>query len=291
MEGGSVYNLTLDNVNLSLGSIALGSSSYSAGLISGDAYGLTNIISNITIIDSGVRGTSSSGTGGLIGSIINSGTIVNIDNIKATNLKVFSTNSSVGGITGSIIDSGAQVNISDIDIQGELFSDASSSYTGGIIGTIKSGAGFNLNRAIVDMTSQNTLETSSAYYLEYSQSYLGGMIGFNQSSSTDVFITDVFFTGELVTRTSRQERNVGTLNGRSGGTQTVSNAYYSQVLFGSTGSTTYTLSKAPKGEMSILVNASTMPSITWWNSFSTPFNVANSLWAQDGTTGQLYLIR
>jgi hypothetical protein len=291
MDGGSVYNVTLENIDLRLGNTALGGTSTRSGLITGNAYGSTNTISNITIIDSGVRGTSSSGVGGLVGNVSNSSTVVNIDNIKATNLKVFSKNSSVGGLVGYISSSSATVNVSDIDIQGEVYSYASSSYTGGLIGRIRSGALFYADRAIVDMTSQNTLETNYTYYLKYSNRYLGGFIGYNQSTSNYVGLNNVFFTGSLYTDTSANRSYVGTAIGRSGGSQSLHNDYYARVEFRSLWSQViYSPDTTLRGINAQLVSEQTLPSGAWWDSFATEFMAANDLWTQDGT-GRLTLIR
>jgi len=292
MYGGTVTNLTLSNVNLVLDISTLSSTSTMSGLITGDAYGSTNTIDGITIMDCGIRGTSSNGTGGLIGMVEQSSTIVNISNVKATGLRVFSTNATAGGLVGYVRTSGASVNVSDIDIEGEVSAMGSSSYTGGIIGRIRSGASFNLDRAIVDMTSQNTLETDSNYYLDYSERYMGGFIGYNQSTSSLVSINNAFFTGNLITNTSRQYTYIGTAIGRSSGSQTINNAFYSMVEFNSkNGTYIYDLNFTPSGVMATLVNASTMPSTTWWNAFAITFNSQSSLWTQNVSTGRLELLR
>ncbi len=290
MEGGSVYNLTLSNFDISLGSTALAGSALMAGLITGNAYGLTNIISNITITNGGVRGTSDLGTGGLVGSVSNSTTIIDIDNIKATNLRIFSINTYSGGLVGNIGSSGAQVNISDIDIEGEVFSSARLSYTGGIVGGIIGGGILSIDRAIVEMTSQNTLETSISY-LEYSQKYLGGFIGYNQSTSTDVIIADAFFTGSLISDAKQNSAYVGTAIGRDGGSETLNRTFYSMVEFRTKKGLIDYIPNNPTGVMTTLVNQSTMPIVSWWNNFAIEFDNANDLWVQDISTGRLYLIR
>lgn len=289
IEGGKIYNLTLDNVNISLGSTALAGTSLIAGLLTADVRGLTNNINNITIIDSAVRGTNSVGVGGLIGSVRGATTIVNIDNIKTSNLKVFNTRAKVGGIIGNIKTGGAQVILSDIDIQGELFSANKLSYTGGVVGNINSDGILYLSRAVVDMTTQNTLETSVGY-LTYSQKYLGGLIGQNKSTSDKVILTDTFFTGSLFTNAKKFAKYIGTAVGRDRGSVTLNSSFYSMVEFTSqSGSSTYT-PYLPIGVMSTVVNASSMPNNSWWNGFATSFNAANSLWNQD-SSGRLYLIR
>jgi hypothetical protein len=293
MQGGSVYNLTLSNVNLSLGSTALNGTVLSSGLITGNIYGLTNTISDITVIDSGIRGTSRAG--GLVGSITTSTTIVNIDNVKATGMRVFSKLSNAGGLVGYVGTSGASLNISDVDLEGEVFAYGTSSYTGGIVGQIVSGGKMDLNRAIVQMTSRNTLETNSTYYLRYSQRYLGGFVGYSLSVSANILISDAFFTGSLFTQANNRAGDVGTATGRFSATSTkptLTRTYYSQVIFrSSSGTVVYTPSTTPTGQMAILVNASTMPSSLWWDTFSQNGNFTTDLWAQDTLTGRLYLIR
>ncbi len=292
VEGGSVYNITFENINLVIDQSILNSSSISSGLIFGNVNGLTSNIKDITIINAGVRGTSAIGTGGLIGNITNSTSVVNIENIKATNLKVFTTNAYSGGILGSIETSGAKIFINDIDIQGEVSAMAFAAYTGGVVGHVLGGTVFNLNRAIVNMTSQNTLETNAAYYLKYTPRYLGGIIGYNLSSSTDVVISNTFFTGGLVTEEAKRTDYVGTAIARSSGSQTIVNSYYAMVQFkASDGSITYTVDSRPKGIMLPLVSLSTLPTVTWWNSFADDFINANDYWNQDSINGKLYLIR
>lgn len=287
MQGGAIYNLTLSNVFLNLSTTALYGTSLRSGLLTGNVYGSTNIFSNITIIDCGVRGTSSTGSGGLIGSVTTGSTIVNINNIKATNLKVFNKSANAGGLIGSINSSGATVTINDIDLQGEVFSNANSSYTGGIVGNIVSGGKLTVNRAIIDMTSQNTLETSTTYRNKYTVKYLGGFIGRNQSSRTNVFLTDVFFTGSLYPQSNNNRSYVGTLIGTTGGSYTSTRAYYSNVTFrSSNGSFITTPDTTCKGIMAPSVTADN----PWWNEFKTNFDLANGLWAQD-SDGRLYLVR
>lgn len=287
MQGGSVSNLILSNVNIQIG---YSYSSVQAGLIAGNISGLTNTIENITINNAGVIGNSTNGTGGLVGKISNSGTTVNITNIKATDLKVFSTSSYVGGIVGYISSSYSYLNVSDIDVEGEVSSMSTSSYTGGVLGYANSSTYFHLNRAIVNMTSQNTLVSS--YYLDYSTRYMGGFIGYNKSTSDKIIMENSFFTGSLVSSDTRRPYYIGTAVGRSSGSETLNSAYYSMVLYMETnGTLTYTPSYTPRGTMATLVNASTMPSLYWWDTFALSFVTDDNLWSQDSITGQLYLDR
>ncbi len=291
IKGGSVYNLTLDNVQITLSGSAYNSSSIVAGLIAGDANGLTSTISDITIQDCIVAGTGGGGVGGLIGKIDNSSAVVNIENIKASNLSVGNMSSNVGGLIGKITKVGAQVNISDIDISVNVYSNKRASYAGGVIGNIRSGGVFNLERAIVDISLRNYALAGYYTSYDYSQRYSGGIIGYNRSTSTLVNLSDVFLTGSLYSDANHSEKYVATAIGRESGSDTITNGYYSQVVFrSSNGGTTYTPYSSISGVQLAVVNSSSMPSLNWWNSFATPFDSTNNLWAQD-SSGRLYLIR
>lgn len=290
IEGATVKNLSFNNVDLSLGANGLSSTTIMSGLIAGNVIGLTNTIDNITIINSGVRGTSTSGTGGLVGHVDGATTILNIDNVKTTSLKVFSTTASAGGLVGTI-DNGAQVYVNDIDLDGEVSAMDFSSYSAGVVGTVTPNAVFNVNRAILNITSQNTLETSSAYYLLHSQRFLGGVIGLNESTSTNVSISNTFFTGSLITFEAKKYNYIGTAIGESTGSETITNSFYSMVEFlDRRGNVVLQAPGRERGVMLPVVNDASMPNLTWWNTFATDFLSANTLWAQDAS-GQLYLIR
>jgi hypothetical protein len=287
IDGGTVKNLVLDNVDLSLGSLALSGSSLRSGLIAGEINGSTTI-SNITITNSGVRATSDTGAGGIVGYVFGTNTFLNINNIKASNLKVWSGNSNPGGIIGQIDSNVLSVSISNIDIEVDVFSFMNSSYVGGVIGMVGSGSSLTITSAVIEMSSQNTLETSSDYLL-YSKKFIGGLIGYNLTDSSLLTISDTFFTGNLITDSSSKSVYVGTAIGRNGGSFTMTNSFYSMVQFKHTdGSIYYTPDRRANGEFSTVVNDSSMPSNTWWNSFSSAFD--GNLWSQDGS-GRLYLIR
>lgn len=290
INGASITNITFDSIVIDLGSTALSSSSLSAGIIAGSISGSTNTFSNITFTDCGVRGTSSNGVGGLFGNVSGTTTIVNINNIKASNLRVFNTESNSGGVIGLIGSNGATLNITNIDFEGEVYSDNDSSNVGGVVGQIQSGSYLSIDNAVVEITTQNTLETNSTYYLNYSHKYLGGFIGYNLTTSDKLSLNYTFFTGSLVTSAKNKAKYVGTLIGRDTGSYTSTDSYYSMVLFMNSrnGSITYNRDSKATGEFSILVNSSTMPSLTWWNSFSTGFDT--SIWDQNAS-GRLYLIR
>jgi len=291
INGGTVYNITFDNVQIITN---LSGTTQRSGLVSGNASGSTVTLDNITVINSGVQGNSTNGVGGLIGNVQGATTILNIYNVKATNLKVFNDNAYVGGLVGRIATSGGRVNMYDIDFQGEVYSNltgnTSSSYAGGLIGFVRSGAFFTLERAIVEATFQNTLVTASNF-LGYTNRYLGGFIGYNAAVSANVNLTNAFFTGSLYTRIDARRNDVGTVSGRDATQATLSNVFHSFVAYRSTGGGINYTETTQTGQMATVVNPSAMPTVGWWDSAYAIFDAVNDLWAQDVVTGRLYLIR
>jgi uncharacterized membrane protein (UPF0136 family) len=293
MDGGRVTNLTLLNVNLELNSTSLSATNIRAGLITGEIYnGKYNLISNITIIDSSVKGTSNNGVGGLIGRVRSNNTELDMFNIKATNLLVFSTTQYVGGLIGRISNN-APVSILDIDIEGEVYAHAAAAYTGGIIGYISNNTQVvSIKNVIVEMGSQNTIETDPTYFELYSKRYLGGIIGFHARSGSLTTIENVVFLGSLFNQLNNRRLDVGTVTGRAtiDNTPSITEAYYSFVAFRSiTGTLIYTPDGSPTGQMSTVVVADNYPGILWWDSAHGVLSADNSLWVQDLVSGRPYL--
>lgn len=288
VEGGTITNLVFNNVQLELSSTVLNYSHMRTGLIAGRVIDGNSTISNITIIDSGVRGTSYYGVGGLVGQVYGTSANLNISNIKTDNLTVYTSTYNVGGLVGYIYSRGSTVNISDVDVDVEVFSEYAYSYQGGLVGKIKAGAYLNINNAIIEMSTKNTSENGLGTLGEYTGKYTAGVIGYNQSY--DVTINNTFFTGSLEIYNSKYYTYVATLIGRNIGSYSGSNNYYSYVEFlNSSGNIQYTLSSS-RGIMSTMVESNSMPSLTWWNSFFTNFNTTETIWSQD-TTGRIYLLR
>ncbi|MBI9009992.1 MAG: hypothetical protein JEZ05_08165 [Tenericutes bacterium] len=287
INGGTVKNLGLDNVEISLGSNALAATVLAGGLIAGQILN-TVTISNITINDSSVRATRGTGAGGIVGYIRGSSSDITITNILATNLKVWNKSSNAGGIVGQINQNVPSINFSNIDIQGDIFSEAAGAYAGGIVGKLEANSFLTISNAVVEMNPQNTLETSIGY-LDYANKFIGGLVGYNLGNSTSLIISDTFFTGNLRTDIKTRSIYVGTAIGRNLGTYTMTNSFYSMVQFLQTdGNLYYTPDTNAEGVFSTVVNTSSMPSASWWNNFYTDFD--NNLWTQDGT-GRLTLIR
>ena len=289
MEGGTVSDLTFDNVQLVT---SLSGSTQMAGLITGNVYNAKiTTIKNITIIDSGVQGSSSNGVGGLVGYVQTNLTILNIENIKTTNFKVFNRTAYVGGLVGRLANT-STVNISDVDFQGEIYAHTSSGYSGGLVGYTPSGTFLTVNRAVVDATFRNTLVTNATYINRYSDRYLGGFIGYNAAATASININSSFFTGSLFNQTNTYKTAVGTLTGRIGQNVTFTNTFYSYVGYrlNTTTTVTYTLT-GQTGQMATVVSTTSMPNSTWWNNFyNNYYDPANDYWGQDGS-GRPYLIR
>jgi hypothetical protein len=288
MDGGTVSDLTLDNVQLVT---SLSGTTQRAGLIAGNVYnGKVNTIKNITIINSGVQGNSTNGVGGLVGYVQTNLTVLNIENIKATNFKVFNRTAYVGGLVGRLANT-STVNISDVDLQGEVYAHTSSGYSGGLIGYTPSGTFATINRAIVEVVFINTLVTNATYYNRYSDRYIGGFIGYNQAATASININHSFFTGSLFNQTNTYRNAVGTAVGRLGTVVTLSDTYHSNVSYRNASGVLVYGQTGQAGQMATLVDAYNMPTLTWWNTFyNNYYSPANSLWAQDGT-GRPYLIR
>jgi len=288
MDGGTVSDLTLDNVQLVT---SLSGNTQRAGLIAGNVYnGKINTIKNITIINSGVQGNSSSGVGGLVGYVQTNLTVLNIENIKATNFKVFNRTAYVGGLVGRLANT-STVNISDIDLQGEVYAHTSTGYSGGLIGNTPSGTFVTVNRAVVEVVFRNTLVTNATYFNRYSDRYIGGFIGYNLAATASININDSFFTGSLFNQTNGYRNAVGTAVGRLGTVVTLSNTYHSNVSYRNASGVLVYGQTGQAGQMATLVDAYNMPTVIWWNTFYNDYyDSVNNLWAQDGT-GRPYLIR
>lgn len=286
--GATIYDIVLDNVHLVT---TLSGTSQRSGLLVGRVEGGTVTISNIKLLDCSSQGNSTNGVGGLVGNVRGATTILNINQIKAINLRVFNDNTYIGGLVGRIATSGAVVNLTDIDFEGDVYSNkvnttTGSSYAGGLVGHVPSGGIVNITRAMVEATFQNTLVTAENFLI-YSNRYLGGFVGYNQSPNNNVKISDSFFTGSLFTRIDARKSDVGTAVGQDSQQALLTRVYYSNVIFrGVGGVSVYTVTN-PIGQMAALVTADAMPDLIWWNNFYSNFS-ANPLWLQDGA-GRVYL--
>lgn len=289
IKGGTVKNLKLEDVETVIDPSVLDSVTYRSGLIAGQISGTSKTtIENITINNCGVRANRGVGAGGIVGFIYGANASAEISNIKATNLKIFNVKPNSGGIVGQINKDVSSVIIKDVDIQADIFSYNIPSYVGGVVGKVEANVKLTIERAIIDMTTQNTLETSQNY-LKYSRKYIGGIIGYSDSTTSLLNINEVFVTGDLITQGSAKSKYVGTAIGRNVGTYTINNSYYSNIQFKHTdGNLYYSQEPSNTGVNIPVVNDDSMPSLSWWNNYFIDFD--NGLWAQD-SSGRPYLIR
>ncbi len=280
IDGATIKNIKFNNLNVTTDSTTLSQSNMISGLITGRVIDGVNNVFNIEILNSSVIGSNTNGTGGIIGQVYGQTCTVNIDSIKATNLKVFSSKSSVGGIIGYVYGNQSTVNVSNIDLQVELFGAYSNVYIGGIIGEINYGSTATIDNVVLDITTYNSFVDYAIYFNNYPKRYIGGIIGYNQTSNLS--ISNVFITGEMITYSKSYVRYVSTLIARNTGSYTSTNSYYSKILFLQTdGTTDYIASSSYRGVMAELVNQSTLPDSYWWNDFYQNFD--QSIWTQDNS--------
>lgn len=279
MNGGTIKNVEIENYGMGFSTAYFNSSAIQAGIFAGEVTGLNNLVENITITNAEVIGSSINGAGGLFGQIQGDTDLI-IRNIKATNLTVLNTSKRVGGLISRANSGTGTITIEDIDLQGYIASDNATSNTGGIYGTFRELTG-TISRAVVDYIAEGTVNFSDGSVTFKSNKYVGGFVGNNNAASL-LTIYDSFYTGELYNVLN----NVGTVLGRKKADIILNEVYYSNVLFVNA----YVPSSGPSIINSTEVNAASMPSSVWWDSFYVNYNLANSLWTQDGT-GRPILIR
>jgi len=279
MDGGTIKNVKIENYGMGFTVAYYNSSSIQAGIFAGEVTGSNNLIENITINNADVIGSTINGAGGLFGQVEGDTDLI-IRNIKATNLTVLSSSKRAGGLISRASSGTGEITVEDIDLQGNIATGNATSYTGGIFGTFRKLTG-SITRVVIDYVAEGSIDLADGTITFKSNKYVGGFVGNNNNASI-LTITDAFYTGELYNVLA----NVGTVLGRKKTAITLSDVYYSNVLFVNS----YTPSSGNGIINGTVVNASTMPSNTWWNTFYVNFTAANSLWTQDGT-GKPILIR
>lgn len=279
MNGGTIQNVAIDNFNMGFTTSFHNTATYQSAIFAAEISGVNNIFDNITINNSQVIANSLQGAGGLIGQA-EANTDITITNIKVRDLTVLNNSKRAGGLISRVLKGTGTIIIEDVDFIGNVATNNATSNTGGIVGTVQSMT-ISFVRSIVEYTASGTVDLSDGSITYTSSKYVGGFVGNTQSSANMTF-DDTFFTGELQTTYN----NLGSLIGRRVPNLTLTDSFYSNALFGT--------SSTPSTSSSVLnatvVNATSMPSNTWWNTFKVDFDAANNLWAQDAT-GRLYLIR
>jgi hypothetical protein len=278
IDGATFKNLTVDNFSIAITSSYFNSRSFSAGVFAGSVDGNPVTFDNIRINNADVMCTVVTGCAGLTGQI-EANTNVTFTNIKIRGLTVLSSSRRVGGLFSRLNPGTGTVIVEDVDIQANLAADESTTYTGGIAGTVRS-ANFYASRVIVDYIAQGSIDLLDATISYQSSRYTGGLIG-NDNAGSNIVVNDAFYTGELY----NTYNNAGAMQGRKLSTPTYTNAFYSNVYFVNT----YTATTSSNVFHGTMVNQQSLPSVVWWNNFSTTFYSANNYWAQDAS-GRLYLI-
>lgn len=287
LDGATITDLSLNNVQIVS---YLSTQGRVAGLISGDAYnGKTVNLSYITITNSGVQGNSNSGVGGLIGFVTGTNTKIIMNNIKATNLKVFNILAYAGGLIGTVA-ANSILEFYDVDFVGEAYAYPASSYVGGLIGYALRNSYVTIERALVEASFQNTLVNAAPYTGLFTSRYLGGIFGRHNTASNRSILTDVYYTGSLYNGVQNRRTDVGTVSGLDSTLSTLTRVNYARVGFrdGSENLTYVVL--AATGQMSTVVNPDnvTFPT-TYWN---TLFSQMDPLvWTQSSSNTRPYLIR
>ncbi len=279
MDGGTIKNVVIDNFNMGFTTSFHNSATYQSAIFAAQVSGTNNFFDNITIINSEVIANSLQGAGGLIGQSEKNADIT-ITNIKVDNLTVLNDSKRVGGLISRALKGTGTIIIEDVDFIGNVAASNATSNTGGIIGTVQNMT-ISFSRVIVEYTASGTVNLSDGAITYTSNKYVGGFVGNTQNAAVITF-DDTFFTGELQTTYA----NLGSLIGRRRTNPTILDSYYSNALF----ETSYTPTTSTGVSNATVVNATSMPSISWWNTFKVDFNSANNLWTQD-LTGRLTLIR
>lgn len=278
MDGATIKNVTIENFSMGFTSTFFNATPLESAVLVSDVIGINNIIENITLNNIEVIGNSLDGAGGLVTSVRGNADLI-MRNIQATNVTVLNTSKRVGGLISRIFAGTGVVIIEDIDFQGNLASDSRTSNTGGIVGTVQD-AQVSITRAIVEYEATGIINLADTSLTFASDRYVGGIVGNN--NSPQLTISDSFYTGTLLTNI----KYLGAIVGRERSSATITNTYYSNVIF----KDNYVTPVNTTGLHGTIVNASSMPGITWWNSFAQVYMTSNSLWGQD-LSGRLGLIR
>lgn len=240
LEGATVKNLTLDNVNINY-TVADNTTS---GVLAGRIQGTGNIIENIRIKNS--SGTNSSVFAGAIAGYAfpTSGTgTLTMSNIKVTGTTIsggYSGNTyGNGGLIGTI--GSFTADISDVYVESTVTSNSLTS-SGGIIGAVLTTTTVNIDRAVV-FSSVIVLSTTND-----STVGSGGLIGRNQGTVT---ADDTFYTGFL--RSYVTSANTNSYTVRSG----ILRATGNNITFTNSRSAQITIYRRSSNP-AVLINSSTL---------------------------------
>ena len=215
LDGATIKNLTLDNINLNY----TPTGAITSGILSGRIQGTGNLIENIRI-----KNSSGINTGYPVGAIagviqpasgVTTAVEATIQNIKITNTTITGgyneVNFGTGGIAGTVTT--ANVIMNDLYVEANISSSAQTNI-GGIVGATRTAGNVTINRAVVfsnlSMTNASTVTTHG----------VGAMIGRNSGTAT---INHTIFSGFMRSRVVNPSNNnwttqVGILRGTITGT-------------------------------------------------------------------------
>ena len=192
-DGGEIYNLTLDTINIYVSRSAKDSYVTNYGILAGFNAGK---ISNVTVTNSSLNIKSNTTTenklivGGLVGSLYGKGTV---DNVKVLNTTI-NVNSSkdavVGGIVGSTLESVKKtnmVNVNNTEFDGDIKVDIAGSKSGAAETVIGGIVGENHKAVIDNSLSKGTITLTTSYTNVGSPKYIvGGLVGYNLNQIAEV---------------------------------------------------------------------------------------------------------
>lgn len=159
MSGGSIYDLTLENVHVK-------GTSQGGILVGRIMNGSTVSIHDITIIDSSVE-TTGVGSGGLIGHIQGAATpsTVTVDGIVLKGVKVLSNSNAAGGLVGDVESS--VITITNVLLDVEVTT--TGERVGGILGEVRRNSG--------GLRPEFSVDNAVVYANLHGMRYLGGVVG------------------------------------------------------------------------------------------------------------------
>ena len=242
VNAATIYNLTLDNVNVV--------SSGRAGILVGEVDGTNVKIHDIRIINSSVKGNSSNGVGGLIGYTKN-GFTVDVNKIIIEDSTIENTNTGAGALIGRT--ASGVITIEDIHIKNVSVS--GTNRVGGIYGHLSGTVELSVDRAVLDVDLSGG-------------SNLGGVIGLNEVD-TNTVARNIFITGSLTSSGS----NIGHITGDKN-IQITENIY--AVAFQITG----TLNKHNL-QNEFVFNSFDSINLDWWTDYLSSFSSNESWYYQD----------
>lgn len=288
LQGATIRNLTLNNVNINYTL----TDNYTVGILAGRMQGTGNVIENIRVLNSSVTNTIVAG--GIIGfASPTSGTgTATMSNIKVKNTSItgaFANNQyGNGGIIGTV--SNFNITMSDLYVEATITSNAVSS-VGGIIGASLTGSTLSIDRAVVFSNERFRAWSNDASV------FVAGVIGRNQGS---ISISNFMLTGQLDGYVTNPSNTNWTM--RAGVTVGVGNAPTSQSNVRSSQITLYRRASNPAVAVANATNynkmtgikpahsstvyinsrSTTMTNAWWTTNYSTIAN--SSLWTYNATT-------